>query len=201
MNLRYFISSFAASLLAVSMTLALQRPISCECNCHKDIVIEETVEETEEPIIIEPETEPTPVQQYERVKERLASSGIVVAEPEEEPARFTDSEIDLIALVTMAEAEGEPEEGKRLVIDTILNRVDHNKFPDTINGVIYQKNQFEAMWNGRVDRCHVRDDIRQLVIEEIDSRTNYETIFFTAGGYSKYGTPLFQVQNHYFSKY
>ena len=33
-------------------------------------------------------------------------------------------DIELIALVTMAEAEGECEEGKRLVIDTILNRVD-----------------------------------------------------------------------------
>lgn len=29
----------------------------------------------------------------------------------------------------MAEAEGEPEEGQRLVIDTILNRVDDPCFP------------------------------------------------------------------------
>ena len=30
-------------------------------------------------------------------------------------------DVELIALVTMAEAEGECEEGKRLVIDTVLN--------------------------------------------------------------------------------
>lgn len=113
----------------------------------------------------------------------------------------TDEDVDLLALVTMAEAEGESEYGQRLVIDTILNRVDHEKFPDTIKDVIYQKNAFTSMWNGRVDRCVVRDDIRQLVIEELESRTNSDIIFFMAGQYSIYGTPLFQEGNHYFSSY
>lgn len=80
---------------------------------------------------------------------------------------ISQEEIDLIALVTMAEAEGECEEGKRLVIDTILNRVDHERFPDTVAEVIYQKNQFSSMWNGRVDRCYVMDNIVQLVKEEL----------------------------------
>lgn len=49
---------------------------------------------------------------------------------------LTQEEIDLIALVTMGEAEGETELGKRLVIDTILNRIDHPSFPDTVKLVI-----------------------------------------------------------------
>lgn len=106
-----------------------------------------------------------------------------------------------IALVTMAEAEGECEEGKRLVIDTILNRVDSEHFPDTVYEVIYQPNQFSSMWNGRVDRCEVRKDICGLVYEELESRTNYDVVFFTAGEYSAYGVPMFQVGNHYFSRY
>ena len=110
-------------------------------------------------------------------------------------------DIELIALVTMAEAEGECEEGKRLVIDTILNRVDSVYFPDTVYDVVYQANQFSSMRNGRVDKCFVNDDICQLVEEELQSRTNVDTIFFTAGGYGKYGTPMFQVGNHYFSSY
>ena len=105
------------------------------------------------------------------------------------------------ALVTMAEAEGECEEGKRLVIDTILNRVDSVYFPDTVYGVVYQANQFSSMWNGRIDKCFVDDDICQLVEEELHSRTNVDTIFFTAGEYGKYGRPMFQVGNHYFSSY
>lgn len=75
---------------------------------------------------------------------------------------LTQEEIDLIALVTMGEAEGETELGKRLVIDTILNR---------------------------------------LVKEELLERTNYDCVFFMAGGYSKYGEPLFQECCHYFSSY
>lgn len=111
------------------------------------------------------------------------------------------TDVDLLALVTMAEAEAESEYGKRLVIDTILNRVDSPKFPSSISDVVYQPNQFTSMWNGRVDKCYIREDIRQLVIEEMKNRTNSEVIFFRTNHYSGYGTPLFQEGNHYFSKY
>lgn len=114
---------------------------------------------------------------------------------------YSKEEVELIALVTMAEAEGEPEEGKRLVIDTILNRVDHEYFPDTVSEVVYQKGQFTSMWNGRSNRCYVSDDICKLVNEEIESRTNTDVIFFHAGIYPSYGSPIVQVGNHYFSSY
>lgn len=120
---------------------------------------------------------------------------------ESKDINMSDADIDLIALVTMAEAEGECELGKRLVIDTILNRVDHDRFPNTVNDVIYQKNAFSSMWNGRVDRCTVRDDIRELVIEELAYRTNSDCVFFQMNQYSKYGTQLFKVGCHYFSSY
>lgn len=112
-----------------------------------------------------------------------------------------EEDIALIALVTMAEAEGECEEGKRLVIDTILNRMDSPYFPDTAREVVYQPRHFESMWNGRVDRCEVRADICELVREELQYRGNYDVVFFCAGQYSKYGMPMFQVGNHYFSAY
>ena len=114
---------------------------------------------------------------------------------------MTREDIELIALITMAEAEGESEYGKRLVIDTILNRVDSSYFPNSVYSVIYQKNQFTSVWNCRLDRCYVDSDICQLVIEEVANRTNYDCLYFTAGGYGKYGTPLFKVGNHYFSSY
>lgn len=110
-------------------------------------------------------------------------------------------EIELIALVTMAEAEGECEKGKRLVIDTILNRLESEHYPNTIHDVIYQPSQFSSMWNGRVERCTVREDICQLVKEEVKSRANYDVIFFTANNYGKYGKPMFQIGGHYFSSY
>lgn len=121
--------------------------------------------------------------------------------PPEPEARLEDWETDLIALVTMAEAEGEPEEGKRLVIDTILNRMDSPYFPDTAYEVIYQRGQFTSMWDGRASRCHAVDDVRRLVREELRERTDGDVMFFTAGGYGRYGVPMFQIGNHYFSSY
>lgn len=112
-----------------------------------------------------------------------------------------EEDIRLIALVTMAEAEGESEEGKRLVISTILNRVDSEHFPNTVHDVVYQPNHFSSVWNGRIDRCEVRDDIYKLVEEELKNRSDYDVIFFTAGAYGKYGNPMFQVGNHYFASY
>lgn len=123
-----------------------------------------------------------------------------VSEPEE-TIDISDEEIELLALLTVAEAEGESEEGKRLVIDTVLNRVDSGYFPDTIYDVIYQPYQFTSMTNGRTKRCVVTDEVRELVREEVLSRTNSDVVFFRAYSYSPYGVPMFQVGNHYFSKY
>ena len=119
----------------------------------------------------------------------ISCSKVIYAEPYK--PEYSKEDIELLALVT----------GKRLVIDTVLNRVDHGRFPDTISDVIYQKGQFSSMWNGRSNRCYVSDDICKLVEEELESRTNTDVIFFHAGRYSDYGSPLFQVGNHYFSSY
>jgi N-acetylmuramoyl-L-alanine amidase len=156
--------------------------------------------ETEE---IEPSIPEAEVTHVTYIPEATVEMAVDISEekPEEEEPAMSDKDIDLIALVTMAEAEGECEKGKRLVIDTILNRVDSDRFPNTVSGVIYQKNQFTSMWNGRADRCHVRKDIRKLVIEELKSRLNSDVIFFTAGQYGDYGTRMFRVGNHYFAKY
>lgn len=114
-------------------------------------------------------------------------------------SQVSEEDIKLLALVTMAEAEGESEKGKRLVIDTILNRVDSKQFPNTIRGVVYQKNQFTSMWNGRINKCYVKKDIRRLVVQEINRRTNRNVMYFTAGRYGNYGKPMFRIGNHYFS--
>lgn len=125
------------------------------------------------------------------------------AEPivEEKLSLYSDEEIELIALVTMAEAETECEEGIRLVIDTILNRVESEYFPNTIIEVIYQENQYDCVINGRINRCYVRDDILKFINEEIENRTDGDVIFFRTKKYSRYGSPMYLVGSHYFSSY
>ena len=171
------VTMVAAFLLSVLMFFHTDVPVEDEVVYASDVTIIHSV--IPEPIFIE-------------------ASPIIT---EEEEGLLSYEDISLIALVTMAEAEGECEEGKRLVIDTILNRVDSEYFPNNVYDVIYQRSQFSSIWNGRVDRCEVREDICELVREELQSRTNTDVIFFTAGEYSKYGVPMFQVEHHYFSSY
>lgn len=136
--------------------------------------------------------------------ELIEDETIEIAEIEESVIEQTfvmsDDEIELLTLVTMAEAEGESEYGQRLVIDTILNRIDCERFDNSLSEVIYAPGQFSSVHNGRINRCYVKEDIYQLVIDELLNRTNDEVLYFTVGHYSEYGTPLFCEGNHYFSK-
>lgn len=128
----------------------------------------------------------------------LHSSAISDEEVSDEPS---EDDVYILALVTMSEAEGESELGKRLVIDTILNRVDDDGFPNSIYDVVYQRNQFTSMFNGRAERVKdsITDEIYRLVSEEMLNRTNNDVLYFTAGKYGNYGTPAFLEGNHYFS--
>lgn len=147
------------------------------------------------PVVVK--TKQTPKAEV-KPKEKVASK------PALEPQKgiklsVSEADMRLIAHMTMAEAEGESEYGQRLVIDTILNRVDSEQFPDSVQGVIYQPYQFSSINDGRFGRCYVKDDIYQLVIEEVQSRTNSSVIFFRTGRYSDYGTPMIKEGAHYFS--
>ena len=173
-----------------------------------NVVVEETQSTTEPTTVLEEVAAVEVVEveiEVEEVEEYEEDTEVVTYIEEKEDiysvGNYSTSDIELIALVTMAEAEGEPEQGKRLVIDTILNRVESGSYPNSVSGVVYQSGQFTCMWNGRVDCCYVSDYIVGLVQEEITNRQSYDTIYFTAGGYSSYGTPLFQVGNHYFSSF
>ena len=114
---------------------------------------------------------------------------------------LTREEIEMVAQVTMAEAGGEPEEAQRLVIDTILNRIDSDRFPDTLEKVIYGKNQFSVMWNGAFERCYPREDLVDLVEEELLERTNSDVLYFRAAHYHNFGRPVVAYGNSYFSTY
>lgn len=114
---------------------------------------------------------------------------------------LTDAEVNELATLVMAEAEGESELGKRLVIDTVLNRMDSSHFPETVHSVIHQPGQFSCIWNGRYNRCYPKEEIIGLVNEELYDRANEDVIFFTAHHYGQYGSPLLSEGHHYFCSY
>lgn len=143
--------------------------------------------------------EPANVLGEEITKTKIIDIDYIQYEPSEPEYPLTEEEMKLIAIVTMAEVENQSEYCKRLVIDTILNRLDSRYFPDTVNKVIYAKNQFEVTVNGRMERCYVKEDILQLVKEEVLNRTNDKVVFFNSIGFNSWSKPMFKEGAIYFS--
>ncbi|MDY6334053.1 MAG: cell wall hydrolase, partial [Lachnospiraceae bacterium] len=55
---------------------------------------------------------------------------------------LTDYERDLLAALVFYEANTEPASGKVAVASVVLNRMQSAAYPDTLEGVIYQRSQF-----------------------------------------------------------
>ena len=66
----------------------------------------------------------------------------------------------LLARLVYAEARGESYKGKVAVAAVVLNRVRSSSFPNTVSGVIYQKNAFECVNNGSINLTPDSDSIR-----------------------------------------
>jgi N-acetylmuramoyl-L-alanine amidase len=149
-----------------------------------------------------------PVQNVQRVYAQETENDIITAkalvEPEiEETIPFTDEEIDLLALITMAEAEGESELGKRLVIDTILNRIDSEAryFPDTVHDVIYQKNQFSPVSDGRLNKVELSTEVHTALARIEEGEVAPEIIGFEvkdSNELEKYFRAVFGYRDHVF---
>ena len=57
---------------------------------------------------------------------------------------LSDADVEMLAKLVYAEADGEPFEGQQAVAEVILNRVAASNFPSTVTGVIKAPDQFRA---------------------------------------------------------
>ena len=62
----------------------------------------------------------------------------------------TSAEVKALATAIHNEARGESAAGKKAVAHVIMNRVKHKEFPDTVNGVIAQRGQFQWYRNKKL---------------------------------------------------
>ena len=79
----------------------------------------------------------------------------------------------LLAKIAMAEAEGCNTQTKTLIIMCVLNRVWSDEFPDTIEEVIFQENQFSPIDNGRWDRVEPNEDCYEAVKIVMEAKYDY----------------------------
>lgn len=128
-----------------------------------------------------------------KIKPATPSRGVA------EEALIVTEEMRLLMQLVEAEAGNQDLYGRRYVVDVVLNRVDSDQFPNTIEEVIYQPNQFSVVKSGALDLAadHISDETVEAVLLEWERRLNYEIIYFSKGK-SKWMTHAFKHQDHWF---
>lgn len=113
----------------------------------------------------------------------------------------------LLAKIAMAEAEGESIQGKTLVILVVLNRVHNADFPNTIQDVIFEENQFTPVINGRFDKVEPDADCWEAVQVVMEAQYDYSdgALYFEScddadNWHSRNLDYLYQCGNHKFYK-
>lgn len=123
----------------------------------------------------------------------VASSGqrIVDYQTLDKEFMYELSEQDLEALLRIVEAEagGEDEEGKLLVANVVLNRVESEQFPDTVTEVVFQRErgvtQFSPVSNGRYWSVKISEETINAVERALEGEDiSQGALYFAARKYA-----------------
>lgn len=112
---------------------------------------------------------------------------------------------DLLARVIHAEAEGEPYIGKVAVAAVLLNRIESPQFPNSLSGVIYQKNAISSVYNGRMNNNPGADSVKAANDALNGWDPTYGCLYFwnpdtSTSAWIKRLTPIMRFGKHVFSK-
>lgn len=96
---------------------------------------------------------------------------------------ITYDEAQMLMKIAMAEAEADGTHGKAMVMAVVLNRVNDDRFPDSIEGVIFQDGEFSPISDGRYYdaepdiECHLA--LAQIEMGEYDT---VDALYFENAG-------------------
>ncbi|NLZ81951.1 MAG: cell wall hydrolase [Clostridiales bacterium] len=92
-----------------------------------------------------------------------------------------EEEYDILLHIVAAEAGGCDIKGQILVANVIFNRMENEKFPNTIKEVVFQKNQFTPALNGTIWNAHISDLTKEAVDRALNGEDFSEgALFFSA---------------------
>ena len=94
---------------------------------------------------------------------------------------YTQSDLTLMAAIIQAEADNQSYEGKLAVGSVVMNRVKSSKFPNTVSGVIYQRNQFAPVNDGHLALILERgpnETCYRAARQVLEGYRNVEYLFF-----------------------
>ena len=109
-------------------------------------------------------------------------------------------ELELLAQLVEAEAGNQEFEGKCLVVDVILNRVESPDFPNTISEVIFQEGQFSVIKNGAFEKAawHMQESDYAAVMCEVQMHQNKDVLYFNNCSIVAGTGRKFKVGDHWF---
>lgn len=127
---------------------------------------------------------------------------------------LTDEELNVLFRIVEAEAGCEDENGKLLVANVILNRMENDCFPDTVTEVVFQRDngvtQFSPVTDGSYYEVKVSEETKSAVNRALMGEDNSEgALYFVARKYADSGnvkwfdenlTYLFTYGGHEFFK-
>lgn len=102
------------------------------------------------PILIPDDlNEAIPTEENQKTSPTAESPAAAEPEVAEVSQAVTEEERDLLARAVYSEARGEPFQGQVAIAAVILNRVEHENFPDEVDEVIFQPAAFTAVQDGQ----------------------------------------------------
>ncbi len=147
---------------------------------------------------------PKPSEPVKETKPGNSDSGGQTDEPQDpNPGTGTQpsenvTDLNLLAALIECESGGEIYEGKLAVGSVVLNRVESNRFPNTIREVIYQSGQFAPASSGRLELVLIRgasSSCMNAAKEVLGGVRNVNCLFFKRNTGDKEGTI---IGNHVF---
>ena len=164
----------------------------------------------------EPTPEPTPTVTPEPTKkptatpsqsatptQQKAKASETVAHTSRKEISYTEKDVEELARIMFWEAGSESEEGQMAVAEVILNRVQNNAWPDTIQGVIYQSSQFTPTEDPDYKTRPVDERFYTLArrVLEGESVLCCDNVTYFSRGKSDYMADAFKIGHHWFGHY
>lgn len=100
-----------------------------------------------------------------------------------------EEDLEVLLRIVEAEAGCEDEDGKLLVANVVLNRMNNKKFPDTVSEVVFQREkgvtQFSPVANGKIWKVSVSEETLSAVGRALEGEDiSQGALYFAARKYA-----------------
>ena len=117
---------------------------------------------------------------------------------EELAAEKRRADVKLMAALIFCEAGNQPYQGKVAVGSVVMNRISSGRFPNTLEGVVYQRGQFVPAMTGKLARVlssgNIPSSCYDAAVEAMDGAKPLGNVLFFNTGHGR-----IKLGDHYFS--